>query len=144
MNRLHINLQVENLDQARKLYGALLGQPPTFEKADYIKWDIDSPPLSLSATGRGHGAALDHLGIKFDSQEAFEAAAARMEAIGEPLRAEKNATCCYAQSDKGWWKDPIGLAWELFFTHRQVDEFGGSTTAKEGSVEGRSRRAACC
>lgn len=143
MNRLHINLRVADLAEARKLYGTLLGQQPTFEKTDYAKWDIDNPPLSLSVTARGRAPALDHLGIKFESQQAFEAAAERMEAIGEPLRAEKNATCCYAQSDKGWWKDPLGLAWELFFTHKQVDELGGSA-AKEVSVEGGSRRAACC
>lgn len=144
MNRLHINLQVEDLDQARKLYAALLGHAPTFEKPDYIKWDIDNPPLSLSATSRGHVAALDHLGIKFDSQEAFEAAAARMEEAGQALRAEKDATCCYAQSDKGWWKDPVGLAWELFFTHKQVDRFGGSSEPRDELASNASRTVACC
>lgn len=144
MNRLHINFQVEDLERARELYGALLGQAPTFEKADYIKWDLDDPALSLSATSRGNGAVLDHLGIKFDSQAGLEAAMERMEAIGEPLRAQKGATCCYAQSDKGWWKDPAGMAWELFFTHGQVDEFGGSSGPRDESAEGGNRRAACC
>lgn len=143
MNRLHINLQVTDLEEARTVYGALLGQAPTFEKSDYIKWDIDNPALSLSVTARGNSPALDHLGIKYESLAAVEAAAARMEAIGQPLREQRNATCCYAQSDKGWWKDPSGTAWELFYTHGQVEAFGRNPD-EEVSADGGNRRAACC
>lgn len=145
MKRLHINLQVAELAPALERYKALLGTPPTLEKTDYAKWDIDDPALSLSITARGNEPGLDHLGIKFDNEKEMEAVLDRLHAVDEMVRAERNATCCYANSDKGWWRDPTGLSWELFVTHEQVDEFGGGTTPpRNDSAEGATRRSACC
>lgn len=145
MKRLHINIQVEELAAARSRYQALLGSEPTFEKEDYAKWELDDPALTLSITDRGNTPGLDHLGIKFDDESEMQTVLDRLHAADEMVRAERNATCCYANSDKGWWQDPTGLSWELFVTHQQVDEFGGGTTPpRTDSAEGTTRRSACC
>jgi catechol 2,3-dioxygenase-like lactoylglutathione lyase family enzyme len=144
MKRLHINLQVNDIAAAKTKYQALLGVEPTFVKTDYMKWELDDPALNLSITDRGLDTGLDHLGIKYDDAAEFEAASERLSALGEDLREQKNSTCCYAHSDKGWWKDPVGLSWELFVTHGQTETFSGSAAVQEDSAEGEPRRNACC
>lgn len=144
MKRLHINLQVNDIAAAKTKYQALLGVEPTFVKTDYMKWELDDPALNLSITDRGLNTGLDHLGIKFDDVADFEAASERLSALGEDLREQKNSTCCYAHSDKGWWKDPVGLNWELFVTHGQTETFNGSSVVERNSAEGESRRSTCC
>lgn len=148
MKRLHINLQVAELATALEGYKALLGMPPTLEKTDYAKWDLDDPALSLSLTARGNAPGLDHVGIKFDDKADLDAAMARLESHGENFRPQENANCCYANSDKAWWTDPAGLAWELFVTHAQVERFGADTevpgNSAEDSAASTSRRSACC
>lgn len=145
MKRLHINLQVKDLAQAIEQYALVLGAQPTFRKDDYAKWDLDDPQLSLSITARGLGEGLDHLGIKFDDSDEFREVADRIAAANGETRKEESTTCCYARSDKEWWLDPVGLNWELFVTHEQVDEFGGENTPpRTGSATGESRRSACC
>lgn len=145
MKRLHINLQVKDLATAIDQYALMLGEQPTFRKDDYAKWDLDEPQLSLSVSARGLGEGLDHLGIKFDNMDEFREVAARIAAANGETRSEESTTCCYARSDKEWWRDPVGLNWELFVTHEQVDEFGGDvSSSKAGSATGKSRRNACC
>lgn len=144
MKRLHVNLQVAELAVARSRYAALLGSEPTFEKSDYAKWELDDPALSLSITARGNDVGLDHLGIKFEDETELAAAFERFAALDEPVRAQKGATCCYAYSDKGWWQDPAGVSWELFVTHRQVDEFGGADTPARAGAEKKSEGRTCC
>lgn len=145
MKRLHINLQVRDLEEARAHYSTLLGSEPGFEKQDYARWELDEPALSLSITDRAGASGLDHLGIKFDAADELHAARQRLEAVGAELRWQENASCCYAKSDKGWWRDPAGLNWELFITHRQVEEFGGDGVPPDtGSADGSDRSVACC
>ena len=48
MNRIHVHINVADLDEARRYYGALLGAGPTVEKADYLKWKLDDPAINLS------------------------------------------------------------------------------------------------
>lgn len=144
MKRLHINIQVDSLSDASRRYQALLGIEPTFAKEDYAKWDLDDPAVTLSLSDRGNTPGIDHVGIKFDDSAEMEAVLDRLHAADEMVRAEKDSTCCYANSDKGWWQDPTGLSWELFVTHEQVDEFGGGSSSQPGSAEGADRSGACC
>ena len=47
---------------------------------------------------------------------------------------QADASCCYANSDKSWVKDPSGVSWETFFT------FGAATVYGEDTNRGRARR----
>jgi len=52
---------------------------------------------------------------------------------------QKNATCCYAKSDKHWTLDPQGIAWESFHTLEGAPRYGEDTR-----IEVREAKAACC
>lgn len=48
----------------------------------------------------------------------------RLKAVGETVRQQVNATCCYAKGDKGWVTDPNGISWETFHTFGESAVFG--------------------
>ena len=52
----------------------------------------------------------------------------------------KNATCCYAQSDKQWIADPQGVPWETFLTYGESTIYGEGSLAKLQEAT----EAACC
>ena len=62
---------------------------------------------------------------------------------------EKDASCCYARSDKYWVTDPAGVAWESFRSLGTVPFYEGECgTAKEGGCcapsETVKAQPACC
>ena len=57
-----------------------------------------------------------------------------------PTIEAKNATCCYAQSDKQWIADPQGVPWETFYTYGESTVYGEGSLAKLKEVS----EAACC
>ena len=57
-----------------------------------------------------------------------------------PIVEAKNATCCYAQSDKQWIADPQGVPWETFYTYGESTVYGEGSLAKLKEVS----EAACC
>ncbi len=150
MNRLHINIRVEDLEHARKQYQALLGSEPTFSRSDYIKWDLDDPAINLSVMARGGKNGLDHLGIRYDDEVDYIKAVTRISALDEVMKPEPDANCCYAHSDKTWWNDGVDTKWELFVTHNQTEHFGASdddeTIEMDNPVSEQDsvRSTACC
>ena len=54
MTRLHVNLQVENLDESIRFYRRLFGVDPDVRKPDYAKWQLDDPRVNF-AIGTGGG-----------------------------------------------------------------------------------------
>ena len=52
---------------------------------------------------------------------------------------QKDASCCYAKSDKYWTLDPQGVAWESFHTLDSVPTYGSDIKLKVGA-----QKAACC
>ncbi|WP_428116475.1 VOC family protein [Candidatus Poriferisodalis sp.] len=41
MRRMHIGLQVDNLDESIVFYTRLFGTDPTLRRSDYAKWMLD-------------------------------------------------------------------------------------------------------
>ena len=63
MNRMHIHVGVEDLDQSIKFYSALFGAEPAKVKADYAKWMVEDPRINFAISTRSSKKGLNHLGL---------------------------------------------------------------------------------
>lgn len=139
MKRLHVHVAVNDLAQSLRFYSALFGAEPTVTKDDYAKWQLDDPCVNFAISTRGKTAGLDHLGIQADNDAELEDIGSRLKQAALPTMAQKNASCCYAKSDKYWTLDPQGIAWESFHTLDTIPVFGADTASMP-----QERKAACC
>ncbi len=146
MKRLHLHVNVENLEDSIRFYETLFGHQPSIRKADYAKWLLDGPRVNFAISSRGRTPGLDHLGIEAGSAGELAAVAERLKAADRPVFEQDQATCCYAVSDKAWSVDPAGLSWETFHSTGEATRYGDDSL----EVEKRSRLAAkqtgevCC
>ena len=126
MNRFHVHVSVEDLDQSVRFYSRLFGAEPVVSKPDYAKWMLEDPRVNFAIShGKcGSTAGLNHFGLQVDTPAELDRLEARFEQAGLEGVKETGATCCYARSDKTWLKDPQGTAWEIFHTLGSVPEFG--------------------
>ncbi|MCQ8118636.1 ArsI/CadI family heavy metal resistance metalloenzyme [Methylomonas rosea] len=124
MKRLHIHLAVDDLAKNIDFYSALFQCEPTVHEADYVKWLLDDPRVNFAISNRGRQPGLDHLGIQVESGEELEAVEQNLAAAELPVAEQKQANCCYAQSDKYWTVDPQGIAWEAFHSLQTIPLFG--------------------
>jgi hypothetical protein len=141
MKRLHVHVAVDDLGQSIGFYSTLFGVEPSVLKDDYAKWMLDDPRVNFAISSRGRPAGLDHLGIQAHEGAELTEISKRLKAAGEDTIDETGATCCYAQSDKTWVKDPSGIRWETFHT------FGESTVYGEDVpdvAEAAAPKTACC
>ena len=123
MNRLHVHIAVENLEQNIRFYSALFGNAPSVTKQDYAKWDLDEPAVNFAISSRGRNTGLDHVGIQTGSDEELAVIRERLEQAGIAGEKQADAACCYARSDKYWTQDPQGIAWETFHTLDSIQAF---------------------
>lgn len=140
MNRIHVHLNVRDLEKARRFYTAMFGAGPTVAKPDYLKWRLDDPAVNLSVVADEAGAGLMHLGLDCDSAESLDAIAGRLALAGMNAVPEAGANCCYARSDKQWLKDPADVTWEAFHTFEEGTRLHG---ADHGECCGQTG-VACC
>jgi hypothetical protein len=124
MKRLHIHLAVDDLAKNIGFYSALFQSAPTVHEVDYAKWQLDDPRVNFAISCRGRQPGLDHLGIQVESGAELEAVEQNLAAAAIPIAAQKQANCCYAQSDKYWTVDPQGIAWEAFHSLQSIPLFG--------------------
>ena len=123
MNRFHVNLAVEDVQQSIRFYSHLLGAEPTVVKDDYAKWLLDDPQLNFSITLAKENHGIRHLGLQVASREDLSELRTRLANSKGKTFHEGETTCCYAQSDKSWIVDPEGVEWEAFYTHGESDTF---------------------
>ncbi|HZR36372.1 MAG TPA: ArsI/CadI family heavy metal resistance metalloenzyme [Nevskia sp.] len=138
MNRFHVHVSVDDLQQNIRFYSAMFGAPPTVEKPDYAKWMLEDPRVNFAISRRGAAAGLNHLGFQVETQDELQALRRRVDAAAIAARDETGAGCCYARSDKYWVQDPQGIAWETFHTLGEIPVFGGDAAPPQPA------RAGCC
>jgi len=126
MKRLHVSLNVSNLDQSVAFYTDLFGQQPTFLKSDYAKWMLDDPSVNFVLEHGAQSTGLTHAGIQAESDDELREVFSRMKSAEIPYLPEGTTSCCYAKSEKSWTFDPDGLPWEAFYTHHQLEERGAA------------------
>ena len=124
MKRLHLHVSVDDLDRSIRFYETLFGAPPSVVKSDYAKWMLDDPRVNLAISARGRAAGIDHVGVQAETAGELGEIASRLKAAGETTVDEAATTCCYAQSDKTWVRDPSGVRWETFFTFGEATRYG--------------------
>ncbi|MEM7225622.1 MAG: VOC family protein [Pseudomonadota bacterium] len=136
MKRIHIGLEVSDLESSIAFYTNLFGQAPVVREADYAKWMPDDPKVNLSISTRGGEAAGGvHFGIQVEEAGELSDIAQRMDGAGERLIHEPDAVCCYHTSKKVWALDPDALRWETFLTSGRVTQYGESLPELEQAQE---------
>jgi catechol 2,3-dioxygenase-like lactoylglutathione lyase family enzyme len=134
MKRFHVHVAVNDLAQSVRFYSSLFGQAPSVEKPDYAKWMLEDPRVNFAISQRGVPAGVEHLGFQVESVDELNALTGQLRAADIGVQDEMAATCCYAESDKGWIHDPQGIAWEAFVTHGEATTYSAAT----------AQDAACC
>ena len=124
MKRLHIHLKTKDLDKSADFYTAMFGVAPTKRKDGYVQWRLDDPAANISLSLHTEKEGVDHVGVSFDTQDDLDTTAKRLSDRKVDLFEENETTCCYANSNKYWARDPQGAVWELFQTFSDADEFG--------------------
>lgn len=115
--KVHVALNVNDMDESVKFYRAMFGVDPVKLKPGYAKFDIAEPALNLTLNYEGEvrdRGALNHLGIQVNSTDAVLMAKMRLREAGLATLDEMGTDCCYALQDKVWVEDPNGYRWEVF------------------------------
>ena len=153
MKRMHISVNVDDLQRAIAFYGALFDAQPDVVKEDYARFRLDDPSVNFSISAHGRKVGMDHMGIDVDSDRELTEAVARLRQAGHAASATADGVCCYAQSSKSWSVDPAGVPWEVFHTYGASAVYGtdradqraiAHSASQEGRQIGTSAREACC
>ena len=128
MKRLHVHVSVEDLAQSIRFYSTLFSVEPSVTKGDYAKWMLEDPRVNFAISTSRKEVGISHLGIQAEDETELAEVYDRLARAERPIVEAKNATCCYAKSDKRWIADPQGVPWETFLT------YGESTVYGEGSL----------
>lgn len=133
--RMHVAINVSNLEENLKFYRAFFGAEPTKVKDNYAKFELDNPALHFSMNVRPYDkkGALNHMGFQVADTAAVVAMKERFQAAGLVSIDEMGTTCCYAVQDKIWVHDPEGNAWEIFYT-KEDSEFESAGDPAVGGV----------
>ena len=124
MKRFHVHIHVDDLDKSIRFYATLFGAQPQVIKRDYAKWMLEDPRLNFALSSGVAGRGIGHLGLQVDRPEELAEIAARGEAAGLDGVEERAARCCYAKSNKHWFTDPQGIAWETFESFGTLEDYG--------------------
>ena len=71
MKRMHIGLDVTDLETSIGFYSRLFGCPPTMERPRYAKWMLDDPYVNFSIIERPEKAGEIHLGVQLADDDAL-------------------------------------------------------------------------
>ncbi len=117
--RVHIALEVGDLQRAIAFYRLLLGVEPSKIRPGYAKFEPADPSVNLSLNEGAPGAfargkSQQHFGVQVQSTDAVEAMIGRFRVAGIATRVEEDTACCYAVQSKVWVEDPDGNPWEVF------------------------------
>ncbi len=146
MKRLHVHVSVKALDESVRFYSALFNTEPNILKDDYAKWVLDDPYVNFAISIYGRQAGIDHIGMQAENADELKEIKDRLAVADLPAFQHDDARCCYSRSDKYWFEDPQGVAWEAFQTLASMPMFGPDVSKKGGLMSCcmPKRKAACC
>lgn len=140
--KIHISLNVLNLDASIAFYNALFGVSPHKIRPAYANFDVTMPPVKLAlneVSDTGGQGTLNHFGILLDTPLEVRAARERLIHSGLLTVNEEDTLCCHARQDKVWVFDPDGHAWEVYTI---LDDLTDADIAKH-ALEGQNGSACC-
>lgn len=123
MKRFHIHVGVKDLNNSIQFYSTLFGQKPSKIKEDYAKWMLEDPKVNFAISTRVNNEGVDHLGIQVEEANELADITERLKKADLGIYDEGTTTCCYADSNKAWVKDPSGIAWEAYQTMADAEVF---------------------
>ena len=140
--KLHVSLDVTNVEESVRFYSALFDAPPTKVKPGYAKFDLDQPAINLTMQEATHCClqGLSHMGVRVSSTEEVLAVKQRLNAAGIRTLDEMNTTCCHALQDKIWLTDPTGYRWEVYVFKGDAEQ----PDAQAGPAATVGTASACC
>ena len=116
--RLHVALNVSDLETSKRFYELLLGTAPSKQRPRYAKFEPADPSVNLTLNEVEENVTVEggsaHFGVQVKSVEEVHAAIERFRSAGLETITEEATTCCYAVQDKVWVVDPDGRRWEVF------------------------------
>jgi catechol 2,3-dioxygenase-like lactoylglutathione lyase family enzyme len=130
MKRFHAHVRVDDLQTSVRFYSTLFGTEPAVLKSDYAKWMLDDPRVNFAITAGSKSTGLDHLGLQVESDEDLATIAGRLNAAGQTVVKQEDASCCYARGNKGWVSDPSGISWETFHTIGESTVYGSDVAPR--------------
>jgi catechol 2,3-dioxygenase-like lactoylglutathione lyase family enzyme len=121
--KFHLSLNVTDLGRSIDFYQVLFGVEPAKRYDDYVKFELDDPPVIFSLVPRalGPGGSLSHLGFRVGSAEEVRRAQERLAAVGICTQDQSGTLCGYARQDKIWARDPDGNFWEVYVVEEEVE-----------------------
>lgn len=144
MQRTHIHIFVQNLQENINYYSTLFNTEPTFVDKNYAQWKLDNPALNFAISYNADTQGIHHLGIEMESPDALKATTEQLLSNGFTAREQKNTECCYARSDKSWPQDPQGVLWEIFYNHDKHHSLSLPDLDDSASNDEAQHPAACC
>lgn len=147
MKRMHLHINVADIDQAVDFYSVLFGARPSVVKPDYAKWMLEDPRVNLAISSRARAAGIDHVGIQVESAAELGELAGRLKQAGARTMDQEATTCCYAKSDKSWVTDTAGVRWETFYTMGEATSYGEDVDVPETAgacCPATTAKSACC
>jgi catechol 2,3-dioxygenase-like lactoylglutathione lyase family enzyme len=124
MKRLHVHISVKDLSASIRFYRELFNAEPVVTKDDYAKWMLEDPRVNFAISQRNTATGVNHLGIQVEDRAELTEVYARLKRAEGPVIEEGETTCCYAESEKSWIKDPQGVDWETFLTTGESTIYG--------------------
>ena len=125
MKRMHVGLQVDDIEEAVAFYTRLFGEEPTLQRPDYAKWMLDDPFVNFSVDVNGDApAGSAHFGFQLETHDDLDEMRSHVDAAELPRADQNDLVCGYQLQHKSWVDGPSGERWELFFTEGVVE--GGS------------------
>lgn len=124
--RFHLSLNVSDLPQAVAFFERVLGVPAAKKRADYAKFELDSPPLVFSLEPRSPGVhgSLNHVGFRFADSATLVDVQRRLEQVGIRTEREEGVECCYAKQTKFWVNDLDHRLWEFYVLEGDLEHRG--------------------
>jgi len=74
---------------------------------------------------------VNHLGIQVENPSELEEITERLKKADLGVYDEGEVTCCYAESNKAWVKDPSGIAWEAYQNMADADIYSDGETEED-------------
>jgi catechol 2,3-dioxygenase-like lactoylglutathione lyase family enzyme len=116
--RVHLSLNVRDLEASVAFYQALLGSAPHKRRPGYANFAPEGVALKLALNelppAAGGRTPLNHLGFQVETAAEVNAARERFTQAGLAMFDEGDTVCCFARQDKVWVHDPDGNAWEIY------------------------------
>jgi catechol 2,3-dioxygenase-like lactoylglutathione lyase family enzyme len=141
--RVHVSIEVSDLDQAVQFYSRLFQAEPTKRRSDYANFRLETPQLHLALVHNPKRTAEPqsnrHYGIELFADAKLASWRQAVESSGLKLRIEEQTTCCYAVADKFWARDPDGHEWEFWVRHAEAE-----TMHEVPATVSSSNASACC